>query len=114
MSTIVMNVRMSYSCLSAVADLKPEPQADGHLTHSGGGRRQTVIGGAQNRAPTANGHVVEQVLRLELQIGAAPLADAEDAPQRPIQRERGWPRDGVPSRIAPVPGKRGGERRGIE
>src|ERR1035437_2404457 len=64
---------------------KPEPPIDGHLTHSGGGRRQTVIGGAQNRAPISNGHVVEQVLRLELQVGAAPLADAEDAPQRPIQ-----------------------------
>src|ERR1035441_2378441 len=93
---------------------KPEPQIDGHFTHSGGGRCQTVIGGAQNRAPISNGYVVEQVLRLELQVGTAPLADAEDAPQRAIQRERGWSRDGVPSRIAPVPGKRGGERRGIE
>src|SRR5450759_4682782 len=93
---------------------KPEPQIYGKFAHSGGGRRQTVIGGVQNRTPVGNRHVVEQVLRLELQVGAAPLPYAEDAPQRPVQRKRGWPGNGVTYRIAPQPGKRRGEGRGIE
>ena len=88
---------------------------DGDFAHGGRGGRQAVVAGAQHGAPVGDGDVVEHVLRLELQIDAAPFAEAEDtAHGLPLSEKMVGPGDGVPSRIAPLPGSGRGEGRGIE
>src|SRR6185369_15527746 len=94
-----------------VVSLEPEPQIDSEPAHGARIGGEPVGARPQHGAPTGDGHAVEEILRLKLEIGAAPFAEAEDAAERAIERERGRTGNRVPARRAPRARKGRGERR---
>ena len=100
--------------MNRVRMLEPEPQIEGDLTHSGGICRESIVTSTQNRATTSDGHMIENVLRLNLQVDAAVFSEAEDTTQRTVQIEGGRTRDGIPAGVAPQPCRRLSKRRGVE
>jgi len=86
--------------------LEPEPDGSGDLPHVGRTTDQAEIVGPDRSTPVCDGHAVENVLRLKLQISGAALAQAEDPPHLAIERKKRGTRDRIATRGAPLAGNR--------
>jgi hypothetical protein len=57
---------------------EPKPEIEGDFAHCGGIGRDAVVTRAQDRAPTGDGHVIQDVRGLYLQVHAAVFAETDD------------------------------------
>ena len=75
---------------------------------------QAQVVAADGGVEAAERHVIERVLRVEAQIDAAPLADAEHAAERRVETELRRSGDGIAPGVAPLSGGRKREGREVE